>query len=128
MKFVDTSVLIHAERNQDFREKLLQEEELFIPAMAAAEYLVGIKIVKSEKLRQRAQDFYDQLRPYVYDFDESQAHALAGIIATARKNGFTIKAFDAAIAAAAMDYDCPILVADGDFDGIDGLEIEKLSP
>jgi predicted nucleic acid-binding protein len=43
-----------------------------------------------------------------------------------RRAGRTMKVFDAAIAATAIDLACPLIVRDNDFDGIDGLTVEKI--
>ena len=127
MKALDTSALIAAEKDPTVRALLEIEEDLIIPAMAAAEFLVGIRLSSKESVRLRAQDFYDEaLRPAVLPFDEAQAQTLASLLTENRRTGRTMKMFDAAIAATAIDLACPLIVRDNDFDGIEGLTVEKI--
>ena len=129
MKAVDTSVLIAAERDEKLREALAAEEALFIPTMAAAEFLVGVRLSQDEGGRLRAPDFYDDLRPFIHPFTESQAQTLASLIAHNRSKGTTMKMFDAAIASAAIDQSLVLLAHDGDFDHLvkaGMLELERL--
>lgn len=127
MKCIDTSFLIEAEHDEAMRD-LLIGETFVVPAIAAAEFLLGIRMVKNERIRRRAQDFYeDYIRPFVFPFDESQAQSLATLIVTQRKKGRVLKPYDAAIAAAALELSCPIFALDTDFDDIEGLEVIKLS-
>jgi predicted nucleic acid-binding protein len=126
VRCLDTSALIEAEHSENLQAELAGET-FVVPAMAAAEFLAGIAMVKSEIVRRRAQDFYDdQVKPFVFAFDESQAQTLASLIATQRKKGKILKPYDAAIAAAALELDCPIVSIDGDFDGIEGLEVHRI--
>lgn len=128
MKAIDTSVLIAAERDKAVLEKLTKEKALFVPAMAAAEFLVGIRAVKKLSLWLRAQDVYDDhYKPYIFAFTESQAQTLASLIVENTKRGRQMKMFDAAIAATAIDLACPLIVADSDFDHLTHvLHLERL--
>ncbi len=126
MRCIDTSFLIESERDEELR-RLLNRETFVVPAMAAAEFLVGLRLVKNERVRQRGQSFYDDhIRPFVFSFDEAQAQHLASLIAGQRKRGKTIKPYDAAIAAAALELNCPLLAGDSDFDDVEGLEVIKI--
>src|SRR5438552_2054106 len=61
MKCIDTSVLIEAGHNEALKEKL-RREEVVIPALAAAEFLAGIRLVKSHHYARHAQDHFDDDR------------------------------------------------------------------
>ena len=90
---IDTSVLIHAEKTGAF-ENLLPEGEAtyYIPAHAAAEFLVGAHLPKSAALRERARRTYDtKFRLLVDLFDEADA----AIAATAIARGDSLLAMDA---------------------------------
>ena len=127
LKCVDTSFLVDAEHDEALR-RILHRETFVVPAIAAAEFLLGVRLVKNEGIRQRAQTFYeDYIRPFVFPFDEAQAQTLATLIATQRRKGRVLKPYDAGIAAAALELRCPIFAVDSDFDGIDGLDVIKLS-
>jgi len=125
MKCIDTSVLIDAERDEATRLKLFGED-FFIPALAAAEFLVGVRLIASEKKRQLAQEFYDEFSTAVLPLNEPQARILANLIADERRRGRTLKPYDAGIAAAALEQECTLLAKDGDFEGIEGLTVERL--
>ena len=115
---IDTSVLIHAEKTGAF-ENLLPDGEAtyYIPAHAAAEFLVGAHLPKSAALRERARRTYDtKFRLLVDLFDEADAAALAGLIAELRRAGQTMGFFDAAIAATAIARGDSLLAMDADFD------------
>jgi predicted nucleic acid-binding protein len=126
---IDTSILIAAARNRAPMTEFLRDymdEDVFVPAMAAAEFLVGVYGTKSPRLRLNAERFYtDYVRPMVEGFDEPQAHRLAVIICETKSKGKTIKPYDSAIAAAAMELGAEVLTLDGDFDHIDGLTVLK---
>ena len=99
---IDTSALIHAEKSGEW-EKLLPEDDwvYYIPAHAAAEFLVGAHLPKSPALRERARQIYEGKFKLLVDL---------------RKSGQTMGFFDAAIAATAMARGDSLLALDGDFD------------
>ena len=79
---IDTSVLISAEKQGDF-EQLLPDDEgpFYIPALAAAEFLVGTQPPVRSDLRQRATQIYQtRLRSLVSAFTEADAAQLAALI------------------------------------------------
>ncbi|HEY0548709.1 MAG TPA: PIN domain-containing protein [Verrucomicrobiae bacterium] len=125
MKCVDTSVLISLERNEAARARLA-DEDFFVPALAAAEFLVGVRLTRSETQRQRGQDFYDDIAAFVLPLSESQARIVANLIVDQRRKGKTLDPYDAAIAAAAIDSGAELVTHDKDFDGIAGLTVEKI--
>jgi predicted nucleic acid-binding protein len=127
---IDTSVLISAEKQGDF-EKLLPAEETgpyYIPALAAAEFLVGTHPPVRGDLRQRAKELYHRrFQGMVSAFTEADAAQLALLISELKSNGQQMKFFDAAIAAMALARNDKLLVLDGDFDRLKD-RIELLRP
>ena len=86
---IDTSVLIRAEKSGDFDNLLPDDEAIFyIPAHAAAEFLVGAHLPKSAHLRERARSIYENKFKLLVDlFDEKDAAQLALLISELRKAG-----------------------------------------
>ena len=124
---IDTSVLVDAERGQvDLIAMLAQSTDAFyLPVMARAEWLVGLKLVKGATLI-RAQQFkmhvLDQLP--VFAMESNHADLLAALIAEARRKGRTIKPYDAAIAAQVLaEAGKTILCSDDDYTGVSGINI-----
>ena len=66
---IDTSVLIFAERSGEW-DHLLPDENthFYIPAHAAAEFLVGAHLPKSALLRERARKIYENKFKPLVDF------------------------------------------------------------
>src|SRR5215467_12980070 len=96
---IDTSVLISAEKQGDFDALLPENEEgpYYIPALAAAEFLVGCQPPVRSDLRQRALHLYQsRFRSLVSSFTEADAAQLATLISELRTSGQTMKFFDAA--------------------------------
>jgi predicted nucleic acid-binding protein len=115
---IDTSVLIEAERKGGLDALLPESEEAFyVPAHAAAEFLVGAHLASKQYLRERARRLYEQtIRPMVESFDEAHAAELAALTAELRRSGQTMGFFDAAIAATVLARGDQLLVLDADFD------------
>ena len=127
---IDTSVLIAAERSGSFDDLLPSDEDgpYYIPALAAAEFLVGTQPPVRADLRQRATHLYQsRFRGLVSAFSESDAARLAALISELKSKGQQMKFFDAAIAATAMARDDKLLVLDADFDRLKG-RIKLLRP
>ena len=116
---IDTSVLISAERQGDF-DRLLPENEdgpYYIPALAAAEFLVGTHLPVRQDLRLRASQLYqNRFRSLVSSFSEGDATQLSMLISELRAKGQQMKFFDAAIAATVLARGDKLLVLDSDFD------------
>ena len=93
---IDTSVLIHAEKSGEWENLRPDGNAIYyIPAHAAAEFLVGTYLPKSELLRERARRVYEGKFKLLVDlFHEA----------------------DAAIAATVMARGDSLLALDGDFD------------
>jgi predicted nucleic acid-binding protein len=116
---IDTSVLIEAERLGSVDAVLPREENgpFYIPALAAAEFLLGTQPPVRDDLRYRALLIYQgQLQQLVDDFTEADAAQMAGLAADLKRKGQSMKFFDAAIAASVMARGDKLLTADSDFD------------
>ena len=116
---IDTSVLISAEKAGDFDRLLPPDEEgpYYIPALAAAEFLVGTQPPVRPDLRQRAVQLYQtRFRILVAPFVESDAAQLAALIAELKAKGQQMKFFDAGIAATVIARGDKLLALDSDFD------------
>src|SRR3989442_4689295 len=102
---IDTSVLIQAERQGGLDSVLPRNENgpFYIPALAAAEFLVGTHPPVRDSLRYRALLLYQaKYEHLVEDFTEADAKQLAALISDLRRTGQVMKFFDTAIAATAM--------------------------
>jgi predicted nucleic acid-binding protein len=127
---IDTSVLIAGEKTGDFAALIPAAEAgpFYIPAHAAAEFLVGTHPPVRADLRQRALRLYQtRFRALVDVFTEADAAQLAALVSELRAKGQTVKFFDACIAAGALARGDKLLVMDADFDRIgDRLPLLKL--
>ena len=127
---IDTSVLISAEKAGGL-EQLLPENEggpFYIPALAAAEFLIGTHPPVRSDLRQRASHLYQsRLRHLVSSFTEADAAQLSVLIAELKSKRQQMKFFDAAIAATVIARGDKLLALDGDFDRWSG-RIQLLRP
>ena len=126
---IDTSVLVHAERSGEFEHLLPDADEIYyIPAHAAAEFLVGAHLPKSAVLRERARSIYENKFKLLVDlFDENDAAQLALLISELRRTGRQMGFFDAAIAATVMARGDKLLCLDEDFDRLHG-QLTLLKP
>jgi len=126
---IDTSVLIRAEKSDDFENLLPDDDEIYyIPVHAAAEFLVGAHLPKSAHLRERARSIYENKFKLLVDlFDENDAAQLALLISELRKAGQQMGFFDAAIAATVMSRGDSLLCLDSDFDRLKD-KIDLLKP
>jgi predicted nucleic acid-binding protein len=116
---IDTSVLISAEKVGGIDDLLPVGEEgpFYIPAHAAAEFLVGTQPPVRAVLRERANRLYQsRLRHLVSSFTERDAAQLSALIAELKSKGQQMKFFDAAIAATVLARGDQLLALDGDFD------------
>jgi predicted nucleic acid-binding protein len=116
---IDTSVLITAEKQGAGLDGLLPagETDFYIPALAAAEFMVGIHLSARADLRERAAELYrKELRPLVSAFMEADAAQLGALIAELKSKGQQMKFFDAGIAATVLARGDKLLALDSDFD------------
>lgn len=116
---IDTSVLIAAEKGLGLQPLLPSDDPgpYYVPAHAAAEFLVGTHPPVRADLRHRALQLYTiELRVLVAPFTEADAAQLGSLIAELRSKGQTMKFFDACIAAGVLARGDKLLVLDSDFD------------
>ncbi len=127
---IDTSALIAAEKMGGVESVLPANEDgpFYIPAMAAAEFLVGTHPPVRDDLRYRALLLYQaEYQSIVDDFTAFDAGEMARLIAELRRKGQTMKFFDAGIAATVLARGDKLLTADNDFDRIgDRIALIKL--
>ena len=115
---LDTSVLIAWEKAGGLPAFLeAHEGPFYVPAHAAAEFLVGIHPPVRADLRERARRLYEaQIKSLVDAFDEPDASQLAALNAELRAKGQTMKFYDAAIAATVLAREDQLLAIDSDYD------------
>ena len=116
---IDTSILVQAESEGGLALVLPQDENgpFYIPALAAAEFLLGTHPPVKDNLRYRALLIYQgELRRLVSSFTEADAMQLASLSAELKRQGQQMKFFDAGIAATVMARGDKLITADGDFD------------
>jgi predicted nucleic acid-binding protein len=127
---IDTSALVEAEKIGSFDAILPRDENgpFYVPALAAAEFLVGTHPPVRDNLRYRALLLYQaRYEHLVENFIETDAKQLAALISELRRTGQVMKFFDAAIAATAMARGDKLLTADNDYDRLsDKLDIVKI--
>jgi predicted nucleic acid-binding protein len=125
---IDTSVLIAWEKSGGALDFLDQENgPFYIPAHAAAEFLIGTHPPVAAHLRDRARRLYErQLRDMVVPFDEEDAAELAALAVDLKMKGMALKWFDAGIAASALAHGDKLWTADSDYDRLkDRLQLIK---
>jgi|ERR1043166_5324504 predicted nucleic acid-binding protein len=116
---LDTSVLIEAEKAGNFESILPRAEKgpVYVPALAAVEFLVGTHAPVRDSLRYRALLLYQaKIQHLVEEFTEGDAVELAALIADLSRRGQQMKFFDAGIAATVMARGDTLVTADADFD------------
>jgi predicted nucleic acid-binding protein len=128
---IDTSVLIAWERSERLHDFLETSEAdtYYVPAHAAAEYLIGTHPPARSDLRERARRLYESvIRGMVDVFDEAAAAQLAALNSELRISGKSMGFYDAAIAATVISRGHALLVLDSDFDRLkDRIELKQLS-
>ena len=102
MKYlIDTSILIHAEREDfDFGQWLLPDDEVFICGATVAEFLAG-QPVKDEGKRKRWRDFWEDLDIPVKPLTLRVCEQAGALLFLARSKGKTVPlgvGFHAAVA------------------------------
>lgn len=115
---LDTSVLVAWEKAGGLPAFLeTHEGPFYVPAHAAAEFLVGTHPPVRADLRERARRLYEtQIKGLVDAFDEPDASQLAALNAELRTEGQTMKFYDAAIAATVISRKDELLAIDADYD------------
>jgi predicted nucleic acid-binding protein len=115
---LDTSVLVAWEKAGGLPEFLeTHEGPFYVPAHAAAEFLLGTHPPVRPDLRERARRLCEnQIRSLVDAFEEPDASQLAALNAELRAKGQTMKFYDAAIAATVLSRQDQLLAIDSDYD------------
>ena len=126
---IDSTVLIAWEKAgglPEFLEKL--EGPFYVPAHAAAEFLLGTHPPVRSDLRERARRLYENhIREMVDVFEEADAAQLAALVTELKATGRQMKFYDAAIAATVIARDDQLLTLDTDFDRL-GTKVKLLRP
>src|SRR3989442_15898761 len=102
---IDTSVLIQAERQGGLDSVLPRNENgpFYIPALAAAEFLVGTHPPVRDDLRYRALLIYEaEFKSMVEAFTPEDAVELARLACRLKRRGQSMKFYDAGIAASVI--------------------------
>src|SRR5437016_4526165 len=97
---IDTSVLVQAERQGGLDNVLPRDENgpFYIPALAAAEFLIGTHPPVRDTLRYRALlQYQGELKGLVSSFTEADAMELAALSAELRRRGLQMGFYDAGI-------------------------------
>jgi len=126
---IDTSILIQGEKSGDLAALLANHPgPFYVPALAAAEFLIGIHPPVRADLRERARRLYENVIQIMVDpFDEADAVQLAALNAELRRTGQMMKFYDTAIAATALARGDALLTCDSDFDRLQG-QLQLLKP
>lgn len=115
---IDTSILVAGEKAGNLESLIAGiEGPFYVPAHAAAEFLVGTHPPVKQSLRERARRLYENyIQSMVADFREQDAAQLAALNAELRRIGQSMKFYDAAIAATVLARHDALLTADTDYD------------
>jgi predicted nucleic acid-binding protein len=126
---IDSSVLIGWEKAGGLSGFLAGlEGPFYVPAHAAAEFLLGTHPPVRSDLRERARRLYEgHIREMVDSFEETDAVQLAVLVSELRAAGQQMKFYDAAIAATVLARGDQLLTLDGDFDRLSS-RIKLLKP
>jgi len=132
--FLDTSVLVAAERHRVPVEKIAQpdpEAWLAMSVITVAELLQGLHRARTDQQRQSRQSFIDHMlaRLELFPVDLAVAREQARIWAGLSERGEIIGPYDLIIAATAVAYSSPLATLNfREFQKVEGLEVLALSP
>lgn len=116
---IDTSILVAAERLGTVAALLPANEAgpFYVPAHAAAEFLVGTHPPVRDDLRYRALVIYQtEFQSMVSPFTEADAAELAKLLSHLKRKGQQMKWFDAGIAAGVIARSDKLMTCDSDYD------------
>ncbi len=123
---LDTSVLVAVERRRTtLDEAILDDDDVSIAAVTAAELWVGVELADARRRPRRAA-FVEQVLATipVEDYDLGTARVHAGLLADARRDGRPRGAHDLLIAATAITGGRMLVTFDrAGFEGIGGLTL-----
>lgn len=112
---LDTSVMIALERQHLTQPEVFQRsDEVFIPALAIAEFLVGMHRSTHSKHRERMRVTLDAIERFgtLVEFGDRQAKSFAILKAEALSSGIGRTDFDLAMAAHAVVEDAILVTRD----------------
>jgi len=118
---IDTSVWIEYFRSKSSSvaqkvDRLLEEDELYVPKIVIAELMQGSKSIKELSI---IEDFFDAF--YVIDQKEDSWIKAGRLSYQLKKKGKKINLFDCYIAVIAQEYGCKILTLNRHFKEIQSL-------
>lgn len=123
---LDTSVLVATERGRStLDEVLLDDDDVSIAAVTAAELMVGVELADARRRPRRA-TFVEQVLATIpiEDYDLSTATVHAGLLADAHRAGRPRGAHDLLIAATAIARGRALVTFDrSGFEGIESLTL-----
>lgn len=127
---LDTGVLIEASRGRPLTEMLARTDDLAVPAVTVAEFLLGVLLIPDpdRALRERAflRDMLG-LAPTL-DYTARVAEEHAALLVHVRRTGEPRAAHDLIIAATARSSDRTIVTTDGGarFDDLPGVTVRLI--
>lgn len=125
---VDTSAVIEAIRQSpQALMALATAEEVLLPFVVLAELEAGVRCSdRPESERQKIDRFVARMSPRIIWADEATVELWAELRAAASRPGRTRAANDLWIAALARQHGAPVLAYDAHFDGLPGVEVQRL--
>jgi tRNA(fMet)-specific endonuclease VapC len=112
---LDTGVLVALERGQLAARDLVDEQEdLAVPAVVVAEFLVGVYLAANDRQRVRRQEFLDGplAAVPVVDYTTAVAECHAELLVHARSAGLPRGAHNLIVAATALATNSTVLTTD----------------
>lgn len=124
---LDTGVLIAVERGHLIADEVVDDDDLSIAAVTAAELLASVELASPARRRHARREFVDTLLSTVpvvdYTLDVARAHAV--LLTHVRRTGRPRGAHDLLIAATAVATDRTVVTADAQtcFGDLPGLRV-----
>lgn len=112
---LDAGVLVAVERGRLVVGDLVNEQDdLAVPAIVVAEFLVGVRLAATDRQRVRRQEFLDGLLDAVpvVDYTTAVAECHAELMVHARATGLPRGAHDLIVAATALATNSTVLTTD----------------
>jgi tRNA(fMet)-specific endonuclease VapC len=128
---LDTGVLVGLSRRQLDLGELAGADDLALPAIALAEFLVGVELDPDERRSTVHREFIDAFRELapVVDYTAEVAEHHAALLVHTRRGGRPRGALDLVIAACARATDRVLLTTDvrARFDDLPGVSVRVLT-
>jgi predicted nucleic acid-binding protein len=121
----DTSLFIAFEAGRPLASE--PPDEIVVSVVTIGELRLGVLMAEDVDIRQRrlsTLQVASAIEPL--PIDTAVATAWAGLVASLRASGRSMKLNDSWIAATAMAHELPVVTQDADFDGIPGLRVVTL--